>query len=294
MSPDDLLERFIVSKTAACMPNTISWYQMCVGHYLQWCAEEAKEYKKPDTIEDYLVKLRKSNLASSTVSGYFTALAAWFKWLYQREYIPDNPLRHIQKPKQIKKIKRRVPKDEFTKLYQSIQVNKWSDQRDKCILLVMFYSGLRVTETISLVPTDVDLDEMLILVRRGKGDKARPVPCHPSLVPELYTYFDMRPPFCSETLFVSNDGHDGVRGPLTSAGVRMMLMRRFANAGLPYRNPHAFRHAFAMEFLNAGMEMSAVAKAMGHSTVKTTESEYAYWLVSGLKREYNEALQRVG
>lgn len=295
MTPIELLDRFLTTKEAAgCSINTLRWYRMCVGHYIEWTDDEDQEYKKPDTVENYLANLRQRKLASSTVSGYFAALAAWFTWLTQREHIADNPLRHIPKPKQIKKVKRRIPKDDFVTLYASIKVNKWSDQRDKCILLVMFYSGLRVTETISLLPTDVDLDEQIIFVRRGKGDKARHVPCHPSLVDELQIYFDMRPAFCSETLFVANDGHDRVRGPLSAAGVRMIFMRRFANAGLTYRNPHAFRHAFAMEFLNAGMEMSAVSAAMGHASIKTTESEYAYWLVAGLKREYSEALKRVG
>lgn len=294
MSPADLMERFIVSKQAAsCSPNTLRWYRMCIAHYLEWVAEVGLDYKKPDTIEDYLAKMRLRRLASSTVSGYFTGIAAWFTWCYQREHIPDNPLRHIQKPKQIKKVKNRVPKNDFIALYNSIGVNKWSDQRDKCILLVMFYSGLRATETVSLVPTDVDLDDNMIFVRRGKGNKPRPVPCHPLLTAELPTYLLMRPPFGSETLFVANDGHDRVRGPLTTAGLRMMLLRRFANAGLKYRNPHAFRHSFAIEFLNGGMEMSAVGAALGHASVKTTESEYAYWLTSGLKREYNEALKRV-
>src|SRR5436190_2975028 len=294
MSPNDLLDRFIISKeAAACLPNTLSWYRMCISRYLEWCGSEGQEYKKPDTIEVYLASLRKRKLASSTVSGYFTALTAWFTWAYQRDYISDNPLRHIQKPKMIKRIKNRVPKSDFDQLYASIAVNKWSDQRDRCNLLVMFYSGLRVTETISLLPTDVDLDDQMIFVRRGKGDKPRPVPCHPSLAIELPIYYEMRPAFCSETLFVANDGHGRVRGPLSAAGVRMIFMRRFANAGLPYRNPHAFRHAFAMEFLNGGMEISAVAAALGHASVKTTESEYAHWLTAGLKREYTEALKRV-
>lgn len=295
MPADDLMERFLISKQAAsCSPHTLRWYRMCITRYLEWVTEVGSEYKKPDTIEDYLAHLRQLKLASSTVSGYFTALAAWFTWCYQRDHIADNPLRHIAKPKQIKKVKNRVPKNDFIALYNSIGVNKWSDQRDKCILLVMFYSGLRATETVSLVPTDIDLDEQLIFVRRGKGNKSRPVPCHPLLVAELPTYLEMRPPFRAETLFVANDGHNRVRGPLSTAGLRMMLMRRFANAGLKYRSPHAFRHSFAIEFLNGGMEMSAVGAALGHASVKTTESEYAYWLTSGLKREYNEALKRVG
>jgi site-specific recombinase XerD len=295
MSPTELLQRFLISKEAAgCTSNTISWYRMCIGFYLTWADEAGQEYEKPDTVENYIAKLRKTNLASSTVSGYFTALAAWFRWACQRQYIADNPLRHIPKPKQIKRAKTRISKGDFAKLYRSITVNKWSDQRDKCILLVMFYSGLRMTETISLLPTDIDLDECIISIRHGKGDKARLVPCHPALVAELSCYLEMRPPFGSDFLFVANNGHDGTRGGLTPAGVRMMLTRRFAAAGLPYRNPHAFRHAFAMEFLNAGMEMSAVAAALGHASVKTTEAEYAQWLVGGLKREYHEALERIG
>lgn len=291
----NLLEHFLTAKDAAgCSPNTLRWYRMCVGNYLIWVEKQEREYKKPDTIEAYIASLRKTHLASSTVSGYFTALAAWFNWLTQRGYLTDNPLRFIQKPKQIKKVKNHVPKADFNALYRSIVVRKWSDQRDKCILLVMFYSGLRLTETLNLLPTDIDADELLIAVRHGKGDKARLVPCHPTLAAELPTYLEMRPPFSSEYLFVANDGHDRARGQLTSAGLRMMLVRRFANAGLKYRNPHAFRHSFAIEFLNGGMEMSAVGAALGHSSVKTTESEYAYWLTAGLSREYNDALKRVG
>lgn len=293
MLASDLLDRFVVAKYAAnCTQNTVRWYQMCICRYLAWCEDCAAPYQVPESIEEYLAELHQSNLASSTVFGYFTALAAWFAWACKRGYLADNPLRNIQKPKQIKRIKRRVPREDFVKLYNSIAVAQWSDQRDRCILLVMFYSGLRVTETISLVPTDVDLDELMIFVRRGKGDKPRPVPCHPSLLVELPLYLEMRPPFGNDFLFVANDGHGGTRGHLTAAGVRMMLIRRFDDAHLPYRNPHAFRHAFAMEFLNAGMEMSAVGAALGHASVKTTESEYAHWLVSGLKREYNEALRR--
>lgn len=292
--PLDLLSTFLSSKHAAgCTQNTILWYRMCIRNYIVWTNENGEEYKKPETIERYLVHLRLDNKASSTVSGYFTALAAWFTWAYKRKYISDNPLVHIQKPKQMKPIKNRVPRQDFQRLYASIAVDKWIDQRDKCLLLVMFYSGLRATETVSLLPTDVDLDQCLIAVRRGKGEKPRLVPCHRLLAQELPLYYEMRPPFSSEALFVANDGHGNVRGPLTTAGLRMVLMRRFAYAGIKYRNPHAFRHSFAIEFLNAGMEMSAVAASLGHASVKTTESEYAYWLTGGLQREYNEALRRM-
>lgn len=293
--PGDLLARFLLAKqSAGCTPNTLGWYRGRIRDYLTWCDIADQEYKLPNTVENYIVNLRVKQMATSTVFGSFTALSAWFKWSTRRGYISENPFDYLEKPKQIRKIKNRVPKADFLTLYHSIEVRKWSDQRDKCILLVMFYSGLRLTETVSLLPTDVDLEQRLIIVRHGKGDKARAVPCHPTLVEELPRYLEMRPPFGSDHLFVANDGHDRVRGALSIEGLRMMLMRRFAAAGLKYRSPHSFRHAFAVEFLNGGMEMSAVAAALGHASVKTTEKEYAFWLTTGIQREYNEALKRVG
>lgn len=292
--PEVNLERFIVAKrSAGCSPNTLYWYRMCIGNFVEWTITEQREYKKPDTIETYLAHLRQTGKKTSTVSGYYTALQTWFNWLCHRQLIDDNPMRYCQKPKVIKQIKTRVLKDEFLSLYNSLPTSKWIDQRDRSMLLILFYSGLRLTETLNLKPTDVDLDNLIILVERGKGDKPRPVPCHPVLRAELPRYLEMRPPFSSEYLFVADDGHGRVRGQLTVGGLRTILQRRFRDANLPYRNPHAFRHAFAMEFLNAGMEMSAVSAAMGHSSVRVTESVYAGWLVSGLQREYNEALQRM-
>ena len=292
--PDHLLTRFLLAKQSiGCTPNTLEWYNGRINDYLAYCRAAEKEYKKPNTVEEYIVNLRERKRASSTVFGSFTALAAWFKWACRRGLLDENPFDSLERPKQIRKIKNRVSRAEFNALYRSIEVRKWSDQRDKCLLLVMFYSGLRLTETVSLLPTDLDLDQRLITVQCGKGEKARAVPCHPALVAEVPLYLDLRPPFGSDYLFVANDGHDRVRGALSIDGLRMMLTRRWRAAGLPYKSPHAFRHAFAVEFLNSGMEMSAVAAALGHASVKTTEKEYAFWLTAGIQREYDQALARM-
>lgn len=295
--PNALLDRFLTTKRAAgCSPNTLYWYRMCIAGYLVYAGdgEREEEYKRPDTIEGYLSHLRSAGKASSTVSGHFTAIAAWFNWLVQRRLVDDNPIRYLDKPKIVKRMKARVSKDEFGKLYRSIDGAKWIDHRDRCMLLVLFYSGLRLTECLNLRPTDIDHDECVIVVERGKGDKTRLVPFHPNLPGVAAQYLEARPPFCSDYLFVADDGHGRVRGQLSVGGLRATLERRFAHAGIPYRNPHAFRHAFAMEFLNGGMEMSAVSAAMGHSSVTTTEREYASWLTAGLRREYNKALAQVG
>ena len=80
---------------------------------------------------------------------------------------------------------------------------------------------------------------------------------------------------------------------MVSEGVRMMLRRRCEAAGIRYASPHAFRHGFAMAWLNAGMHMSAVAAVMGHSSQAVTEAVYAHWQTESLSREYAQALRRL-
>ena len=94
-------------------------------------------------------------------------------------------------------------------------------------------------------------------------------------------------------LWWGSDGSHGAGQALGDEGVRMMLRRRCEAAGIRYASPHAFRHGFAMAWLNAGMHMSAVAAVMGHSSQAVTEAVYAHWQTESLSREYAQALRRL-
>ena len=102
----------------------------------------------------------------------------------------------------------------------------------------------------------------------------------------------VRPPTESEFLFASSDGSGGIRGVMHYAGLQQMLRRRCQQANLPRYNLHSFRHGFAIAFLNADMQMSAVSAAMGHTSIDTTQI-YARWLSTGLRTAYLAALARV-
>lgn len=293
-TPDLLLDRFLVAKRAkGCTLHTLRWYKMCILPFLTWAEDEQLEYKKPETIEGYITGLRTRKLAPSTISGHYTAIIAWLKWAFKRGYLPTDPTPLLDRPKKFKPLKKRITRIDFIALYNAVPSEKWIDARDRCLLLILYFSGLRLAEVLDLHTTDIDLEEKLISVRHGKGDKPRLVPCHHLLLREIPRYFEMRPPFCGEYLLVASDGHGNARGPLTTGGLRAVLRQRCANAGIKYHNAHAFRHSFAIEFLNNGMEMSAVKDALGHASVKTTENEYAFWLTAGLQREYEDALKRI-
>ena len=84
-----------------------------------------------------------------------------------------------------------------------------------------------------------------------------------------------------------------MRGPLTTDGLRSVLRRLCKRAKVPYLHPHAWRHGFAMLFLNEGANLSAVSAMMGHSNTSVTQSVYASWQTRGLLREYGETLSRI-
>ena len=109
----------------------------------------------------------------------------------------------------------------------------------------------------------------------------------------LRPFLLLHPGLPGRALMASADGGGaGPDGRLTVSGLRQMLERRCAAAGLAYLNPHSFRHGLAMRLLNRGADMSLVQAILGHSRIATTQQFYARWLVSGLKTQYTEVMGR--
>lgn len=298
LSPADLhvcLAAFVTAKTAAGLARkTVDWYAWLLVNYADYCQEYDLAPGRPGSIEAFLVSLRRRGHAPSSISAYYRTLRVFFGWLFKRGLLTRNPLELVERPRVPKQRRQHVTLADFQRLYEGIVPERWIDYRDQAILVVMFYSGLRVGEVTGLRAVDVDLAKRLITVNRGKGGHSRLVPCAPLLIDPLHTYLNTRPTWTKPALFISSDGYGGARGVLTAEGIRVMLHRRCDTVGLPYLHPHLFRHGFAMTLLNAGMELSAVSAAMGHSSQAITEQVYAAWLTDGLAREYDEALRRLG
>lgn len=288
------IAEFVTAKLAAGLsPKTVDWYAWQVGRYTAYCADTAALPESPSTIEAFLVHRRRAGASHATVSACYRALRVYFGWLVKRGLSPENPLTLVDRPRVPRRRVRHVTLVEFHRVYDGIDGALWADHRDRAILVVMFYSGLRVGEVVALAVDDVDLLRNLVTVRHGKGGSDRIVPCAPMLCEPMTDYLTSRPAWKSSALWLSNDGAGGVRGPLTAEGVRVMLRRRCKRAGVRYLHPHLFRHGYAMTLLNAGMNMSAVSAALGHTSVAVTEQVYAAWLTDGLSREYAQALRRL-
>lgn len=299
MTFDEALAAFLQSRSAkGCATNTVEWYRQQIEEFHAWLLAQAwngGRWLRPETIEGFLAAERARGMKPGTVQARYRALLAFFSWLSTRGYLgaEPSPLGLVERPRVPEDVRDYVRPEEMRALLSRLPDETWTDLRDRLILLILFWSGLRVKELCSLALPDVDPRTELVTVRRGKGGKSRIVPCAPEVPEVLLSYLYQRPAWRGPELLLSNDGAGGVRGALTPEGVRQMLRRRCALAGLRYLHPHAWRHGFAMAFLNAGAEMSSISAMMGHSSTNLTERIYARWLTDGLSAEYGRALARI-
>jgi len=306
MLVEEAIELFILYREAENLSRrTIRWYRDHLGVFKGWLppgivlaevrssdiaryiAEQADRSRKPRPLAPYTVRAR------------YSTLRAFFNWAEESEVVGNLPSpigsgRHkkVKPPKTGDPAKKFVPYRHYHCYVDSIAVATWQDARDRLLGILLFWSGVRLQECADLQCGDVDTRRELLLVREGKGRKARFVPFDGAIMrPALLEYLYLRPHNQEDALWLAqtNDGRRILR-PLTPEGIRQVLIRRCRAAGIPYYNPHAWRHAFGMWLINCGASMIAVSLAMGHSSVQVTEQVYAQMKTAAVQREYAAAV----
>ena len=286
----DLFAEFANARGYHLRENTIVWYYNMVCPYYKWVQVQPDE---PDwtlvtTIESYLTDCKKRGLADATIASIRRGLSGFFAWLCDRQYLSANPVLATVKPSKHRKMKTIITYPEFKRFFDSIPSDDWVGLRDRCILEILFFSGLRAGEVLRLKREHMDLQELVIFVEDGKGGHDRLVACSPKLPELMHEYLKLRPRWNDSTLFLSADGQKNIRGYMTLSGLRQMLIRRADFAVLPYRCPKTYRHSYATNFLGVGVRLSSLSKMMGHVDERTTRI-YGDHLIEDLVEEYVNA-----
>lgn len=142
-------------------------------------------------------------------------------------------------------------------------------ERDRLLLALFAYGGLRRAELLGIDCQDVDLDRRLMRIRNAKGGRDRVVPVHPGLVPLFLAYAKARPESRDPALFL------GVHGKRLTASNMALSFRRYATAaGVNERKritPHTLRHVFATELLSAGANLRQIQVLLGHKHLDSTQ-----------------------
>lgn len=294
----DLAAAHQVSVVAAGLsPATVTWYASQLRIFEHWRTESGHPDLVPtiSVLEHFIAWQQHQKLRPRTVHARYRAIAAVLNFGERRRLISrdENPVHWVRPPRIPRERPRHVEYADLHRLLDAIPGERWIDHRNRLILNLLFFSGLRLGELCALQVADIDLERLEVFVRRGKGAKPRMVPCAPHVRPVLLTYLFSRPSSAKD-LFLASRGPLAAAGTrLTPEGVRTMLKLLCRMAGLPNFSPHSFRHGFAMFLRNNGADLSDIAAAMGHTTTQVTQMYYAFTLAPAVRTAYNAALKRL-
>jgi integrase/recombinase XerD len=270
--------------------NTVSAYKRDLVKFDAFARKRklSLEAISRDDLVDFLAGLYRQKLESRTVARQLVTLRNFFRFAQIQELIPADPSMNLESPK----IRRTLPGylrlEEVERLLAQPNEKTPLGLRDRAMLEVLYSTGLRVSELISLGVSN--LDARVGCVRCiGKGDKERIVPVGRKALSMVDRYLrEARPQLCGKgkssgtpTLFVNRRG-----GPLSRVGVWKIMSAYGRRAGLrvPIK-PHMLRHSFATHLLERGADLRSVQLMLGHADISTTQI-YTHVVEERLKQIY--------
>jgi len=281
---------------AGLAPATITWYASQLRVYEKWRRDNGWPDVLPSEqmLEEFMAAQQAAGLKPRTVHARYRALQAILNFAQQRRMldIAENPVHFVRPPRIPRERPVHVTPLDFKRLDASLGNATWLDQRDRLIFHILFYAGLRLGEVCALRVGDLDIVRMEVWVRKGKGSKPRSVPIAAEVRQPLLDYLYSRPTHSRHLLQASTPGLHAA-GPLSSEGLRMVLKRRCAQAGVGPFSAHKFRHGFAMWLREQGADLSDIAAVMGHTSTQVTQMYYAFTLPPTARKAYDKALAKL-
>ena len=252
--------------------NTVSSYQTDISGFNQWCSDQAIKFSEVNLshAENFIVSLRKKELAPASISRKISSLKSLFIYLKKQQHIKTNPFQDLVLPKIPKSLPKSMSMEEVNTLLDAPDTSTFIGLRDKTMLELMYATGLRVSELVNLKYSSFDFERSVIKVL-GKGSKERIIPFGDSAASWLKQYIDFRRQnnlnMNSKFFFISQK---------LSQVTRQSFWQRVEHyqkiASIPYKiSPHTLRHAFATHLLNNGADLRSVQMLLGHSDLSTTQ-----------------------
>lgn len=255
---DDLLDAYIAAlKVMGRSPKTIERYEYII--------KKMQDFVKVPTrkitvyhLRNYLAHKKEGGLCDKSLEGEREIFSAYFNWLQRESLIEKNPAINLGKIK-VPKVQRKIYSEvDFAKLDENCKCS-----RDRSIIHFLSATGCRISEVMELNRQQIDFDELECTVH-GKGNKERTVYLDPVAAMVLQKYLSERTD-TNQALFVNRFGKR-----LDPGGVRDMLKKVAARAGVENVHPHRFRRTKATELSRRGMPIEQIMVLLGHEKIDTT------------------------
>ncbi len=243
------------------------------------------------TIRDFLGHLVWKGNGKRSVARKLASLRSFFRFLHRRGVLESNPAQLVATPRQPVRTPRFLTIRQMQELLSLPDLSSDGGQRDRAILEVLYGTGVRVGELVSLNLGSVALEEALLRVR-GKGRKERLVPFGRPAAEALREYLPIRNRIVlarrsarlTEALFVNLRG-----GRLSARSVQRMLAGYVQQCSeVTFVHPHLLRHTFATHLLNNGADLRSIQELLGHENLSTTQ-KYTHLSVDELVRIYRSS-----
>lgn len=273
--------------------NTLLSYERDINQLVEYFKNLDKKMFEAteEDLQKYIIYLTTMGKSSATISRNVASIKAFYRYLVKNKLVEENIANNISAPKVEKKELSILSVSEVERLLEQPSSKDLKGQRDKAMLELLYATGIRVTELVSLVITDVNVNAGHIKVK--KKNKERVIPVSNTALKYLKEYIENVRPLLIKTeeepsLFINTNGQK-----MTRQGFWKILKQYKDEAKIEKElTPHTIRHSFAVHMLQNGAELKSVQELLGHTDVASTMM-YTHVADLKLRDEYLKAHPRL-
>ena len=298
----EYIERFLtyLSVEKGFSENTLAAYQNDLSQLATFVEEEATKQGLTPSWPDfnrqgmlsYQLNLKERNYAATTLARKVAAAKSFFKFLVAEGYLKDNPTDNVASPNVGRLLPKPISISQVRRLLeQPAKQTTPEAKRDRAMLELLYASGMRVSELMSLNLADVDIEGGFVRCF-GKGHKERLIPIYRQAAVAVEEYVNEARPHIArrneqKALFLNRRGER-----LTRQGFWQILKGYAKAAGLDEEiTPHTLRHSFATHMLSGGADLRSVQELLGHANISTTQV-YTHLTTEHVRRTYEKSHPR--
>jgi integrase/recombinase XerC len=276
-------------------PLTTKNYEIDLRQFFQSLDGGSSKYKLSEItyqhVRIFIASLMEAKLSPVSVNRKISALKSFFKYALKNNLVESNPVQKIKGPKTPKRLPVFVDEKQMAQLFSTLEFGEgFEGMRDRLIIDILYQTGLRRAEILSLKENDLDLTNSQLKVL-GKRNKERIIPFSLGLKRNLEAYLDVKKQnqLSGPFLLVTSKNK-----PLNEQTLGNIVKKALTGVTTSQKkSPHVLRHTFATHLLNNGADINAVKELLGHSSLAATQV-YTHTTIDKLKKSYNQAHPRSG